>query len=369
MLCGFFASSPGFTLVAVLTLSLGIGANTAIFQLIDSIRLRTIPVKSPQELGTIRIADRHWGSGQFSSQYSQLTFAMWEQIRKRQEGFAEIAVWSDQRFNLATGGEVRKAKGIRVSGDFFHVLGVEPILGRLLGPADDQPGCGISGASISYAFWQRNFDGDPSVIGKRLALDGNSFQVIGVTPPGFNGISIGDTFDVAVPICVEPILSPRNNRLTRRHAWWLAAIGRLKPGWTMTRANAQVLAVTPAILQETIPTVYDAEATKKYLEYKLGAFSRQHRIFGVALGFRDFPVVAPGNLRTGLAHRLCQPRELDARARQCARAANHHPPCPRSLTMANGSRIALGKPVARSSRVDLRTVFGFRDKPHACGCH
>ncbi|PYU37276.1 MAG: hypothetical protein DMG53_28630, partial [Acidobacteria bacterium] len=233
----------------------------------------TIPVKNPQELGTIRIADRHWGSGQFSSQYSQLTFAMWEQIRKRQEGFAEIAVWSDQRFNLATGGEVRKAKGIHVSGDFFHVLGVEPILGRLLGPADDQPGCGISGANISYAFWQRNFVGDPSVIGKRLTLDGNSFQVIGVTPPGFNGISIGDTFDVAVPICVEPILSPRNNRLTRRHAWWLATIGRLKPGWTMTRANAQILAVTPAILQETIPTVYDAEATKKYLEYKLGAFS------------------------------------------------------------------------------------------------
>jgi len=147
----FLRLSPGFTLVAVLTLALGIGANTAIFQLIDSIRLRTIPVKNPRELGTIRIADRHWGSGQFSSQYSQLTFPMWEQIRKRQEGFAEIAVWSDQRFNLATGGEVRKAKGIRVSGDFFHVLGVEPILGRLLGPADDQLGCGISGANISYA--------------------------------------------------------------------------------------------------------------------------------------------------------------------------------------------------------------------------
>src|SRR6266478_1693270 len=269
----FLRLSPGFTFVAVLTLALGIGANTAIFQLIDSIRLRTIPVKNPQELGTIRIADRHWGSGQFSSQYSQLTFAMWEQIRKRQEGFAEIAVWSDQRFNLATGGEVRKAKGIRVSGDFFHVLGVEPILGRLLGPADDQLGCGISGANISYAFWQRNFGGDPSMIGKRLTMDGNSFQVIGVTPPAFTGISIGDTFDVAVPICVEPILSPRNNRLTRRHAWWLATIGRLKPGWTIARANAQILAVTPAILQETIPPVYDAERVKKYLEYKLGAFS------------------------------------------------------------------------------------------------
>jgi putative ABC transport system permease protein len=269
----FLRLSPGFTSVAVLTLALGIGANTAIFQLIDSIRLRTIPVKNPQELGTIRIADRHWGSGQFSSQYSQLTFAMWEQIRKRQEGFSEIGVWSDQQFNLATGGEVRKAKGIRVSGDFFHVLGVEPTLGRLLGPEDDQPGCSLSGANISYAFWQRNFAGDPSVVGKRLTLDGNSFQVIGVTPPGFNGISIGDTFDVAVPICVEPILSPRNNRLTLRHAWWLATIGRLKPGWTIARANAQMLAVTPAILEETIPPVYDAEATKKYLAYKLGAFS------------------------------------------------------------------------------------------------
>ena len=265
--------SPGFTIVAVLTLALGIGANTAIFQLIDSIRLRTIPVKNPQELGTVRIADRHWGSGQFSGQYSQLTFPMWEQIRKRQEGFSEIAVWTGQQFNLATGGEVHYTKGLRVSGDFFHVLGVEPILGRLLGPEDDQPGCGTSAANISYAFWQRNFAGDPSVIGKRLTLDGNSFQILGVTTAAFHGISIGDTFDVAVPVCVEPILSPRNNRLTVRQAWWLASIGRLKPGWTIQRANAQMNAVTPAILQETIPATYDSEATKKYLEYKLGVFS------------------------------------------------------------------------------------------------
>jgi len=265
--------SPGFTVVAVLTLALGIGANTAIFQLIDSIRLRAIPVKNPQQLGTIRIADRHWGSGQFSGQYSQLTFPMWEQIRKRQEGFSEMSVWTGQEFNLANGGEVHYAKGLRVSGEFFHVLGVQPILGRLINPEDDQSGCGTSAADISYAFWQRNYAGDPSVIGKRLTLDGNSFQILGVTPPGFIGISVGDTFDVAIPVCVEPILSPRNNRLTLRHAWWLASIGRLKPGWTVQRANAQINAVTPAILQETIPTTYDSEATKKYLEYKLGAFS------------------------------------------------------------------------------------------------
>src|SRR5258707_12109781 len=131
----FLRLSPGFTFVAVLTLACGIGANTAIFQLIDSIRLRTIPVKNPGELGAIRIADRHWGSGQFSSQYSQLTFPMWEQIRERQEGFAEIAVWSDQRFNLATGGEGRQAKSTPRAGEFFHVLVLGPILGGLPWPA------------------------------------------------------------------------------------------------------------------------------------------------------------------------------------------------------------------------------------------
>src|SRR3989475_10431955 len=195
----FLRLSPAFPITPVLPLALVIGANTPISQLIDSTRLRTIRAKTPQELGATGIGDRHWGAGQFSSRYSQLTFAMWEQIRKRQEGFTELAVWSDQRFNLATGGEVRKAKAIRVSGDFFHVLGVEPILGRLLRPGGDQPGSGISGANISYAFWQRNFAGDPSVVGKRLTLDGNSFQVIGVTPPRVNGISVGDRFDVAVP--------------------------------------------------------------------------------------------------------------------------------------------------------------------------
>ncbi len=198
---------------------------------------------------------------------------MWEQIRNRQQGFSQIAVWSAQQFNLATGGEIRYAKTLRVRGEFFQVLGVKPLLGRLLGPADDQPGCAIGGADISYAFWQRNFGGDPSIVGKRLSLDGNSFEIVGVTPPGFHGISVGDTFDVAVPVCIEPIVSPRNNRLTIRHAWWLASLGRLKPGWSIARANAQMNAVTPAILQETIPPFYDSETVKKYLEYKLGVFS------------------------------------------------------------------------------------------------
>ena len=265
--------TPGFTIVAILTLALGIGANTAIFQLIDAIRLRTIPVKDPEGLATIRIADRHWGSGQFSGQYSQLTFPMWKEILQRQEAFAEIAVWDGDEMNLSNGGEAHYAKVIHVTGDFFKVLGVQPLLGRLIGPSDDAPGCSLGGADLSYSFWQRNYGGDPSIIGKRISLDGNSFEIVGVTPPAFTGISVGEAFDVAIPVCIEPILNPRNNRLTIRHAWWLASIGRLKPGWTIERANAQIGAATPAILNATIPPVYDAEATKKYLEYKLGAFS------------------------------------------------------------------------------------------------
>src|SRR5580658_2333759 len=108
--------SPGFTIVAVLTLALGIGANTAIFQLIDSIRLRTISLKNPEGLGIVRISNFNWGSGQFSSNYSQLTFPLWQQIQKRQEGFSDLAVWSTQPFNLSMSGEAHYAKGLRVSG-------------------------------------------------------------------------------------------------------------------------------------------------------------------------------------------------------------------------------------------------------------
>jgi putative ABC transport system permease protein len=264
--------SPGFTAVAVLTLALGIGANTAIFQLIDAIRLRTIPVKDPETLAIVRIGNFQWGSGSFSSNYSQLTFPLWEQIQKHQQAFSDIAVWSSGQFNLTPSGEAHYVKNIRVSGDFFKVLGIRPMIGRLLGPEDDRPACAIGPANISYAFWQRNFAGDLEIVGKRITLDENSYEIVGVTPPSFTGLSVGDTWDVAVPVCIEPILNPRFNRIAIRRAWWLASIGRLKPGWTLQRANAQMEAVSPAMLQETIPPEYDGDGIKHYMEYKFGVF-------------------------------------------------------------------------------------------------
>lgn len=265
------AKAPGFVLVAVLTLALGIGANAAIFQLIDAVRLRTLPVSDPNTLAIVHLNRNHWGSGHFTGPYSEFTFPLWQQIRKGQEAFSSIAVWGGQSLNLATGGEVNNAKAIWISGDFFRVLGVQPFLGRLLSDADDQAGCS-GGVDISYAFWQGHYGGDASAIGQTLTLEGHPFPILGITPPSFYGVSVGDRFDIAVPVCAEPIIDGEYSSVTGprpRATWWLAMIGRLKPGWTLSRATAQLSTTMPAALNETIPPEYDADGVKHYLGYKL----------------------------------------------------------------------------------------------------
>jgi putative ABC transport system permease protein len=267
------ANSPGFAAVALLTLALGVGANAAIFQLIDAVRLRTLPVKDPQNLAIIHLKTDLWMSGNFNGAYPQFTYPLWQQVRQRQQAFSSIAVWSGDQTNLATGGEMDIAHDIWVSGDFFTVLGVQASLGRLISPSDDQTGC-MGGVDLSYAFWQRRYGGAASAIGKTLTLNGHPFPIVGVTPPGFYGVSIGDRFDLAVPVCAEPIVYGEYSRITSRDArrdWWLAMVGRLKPGWSLGRATAPLAVIARAALHETIPPQYDADHVKHYLAYKLEA--------------------------------------------------------------------------------------------------
>ena len=143
--------SPGFTAVAVLTLALGIGANTAIFQLLDAVRLRTLPVKNPEQIAKINIDHRNGASGSFTSRYADLTYAQWEQIRERQQAFSSVFSWGPNLFNISPSGEVHNVQGLWVSGEFFQTLGVEPVLGRVLTTADDGPNCASPGAVISYS--------------------------------------------------------------------------------------------------------------------------------------------------------------------------------------------------------------------------
>ncbi|HXW92689.1 MAG TPA: ABC transporter permease [Terriglobales bacterium] len=262
---------PGFTRVCVLSLALGIGANTAIFQLIDAVRMRTLPVKHPEELALIRPTNFQT-TGRKSGRYGYVTNPMWEQIRARQEGFSGVFAFGDQDFNLATGGQVRNAQGLWVSGEFFDVLGIQPVLGRVFHASEDHAGCGAPGAVISYGFWQSEFGGEASAIGKTVALEGHPFPVLGVTPASFHGADVGHSFDVAVLICSEPVIAAENSIYAWRHAWWLAVMGRLEPGWTLEKASAQLETISGGIMQETLPPVYQAEARTAYLGKKLNAF-------------------------------------------------------------------------------------------------
>src|SRR5688572_11397519 len=233
--------NPAFTAIAVLSLALGIGANTAIFQLVNAVRLRTLPVANPQDLAYIDFPPKSMRSGNFSTRSARLTYALWEQVQKQQQAFSGTFAWSATRFNLAAGGEARYAEGMYVSADFFRVLGVPPILGRTFTGDDDQPGCGSPGAVISYAFWQRELGGDPNAPARTVNLNGRVFPILGVTPAAFFGVEVGRHYDVAVPLCVDRLLSSDGTgRMESRRSWWLSAMGRLKPGWTLDRASAHM---------------------------------------------------------------------------------------------------------------------------------
>jgi hypothetical protein len=201
--------SPGFTIAAIATLALGIGANTAIFELLDAVLLQSLPVANPQELAEVRVVDMDKARGSYSSEYPAVTNPIWEKLREDHPGFSEIAAWTDTFFSRDSGGDTRFAKGLWVSGDFFRMLGVRPIQGRVFTAEDDRPGCGLPGAVISYGFWQQEYGGGPA-LGRKLMLNDKPVEVIGVTPASFFGVDVGRSFDVAVPVCSQPCLETRN---------------------------------------------------------------------------------------------------------------------------------------------------------------
>jgi putative ABC transport system permease protein len=263
--------NPAFTAVAILSLALGIGANTAIFQLINAIRLKMLPVKDPQQLVAVDFVKGSSRAGSWSSRSAIFTYSQWQEIQKLQQAYSGMFAWSATRFNLTGGGEPRFAEGLFVSGDFFHVLGTSSILGRTLTNEDDSTTCN-AGAVISYPFWQREFGGDTSVLGRKLTLNGYSVPVIGVTAPAFFGVEVGRSYDVAIPLCTDRLMAEdHKGRIASRFDWWLSIMGRLKPGWTVKRATAQLQAISPEIMRTTIPEEYKPDLAKRFFKNKLYA--------------------------------------------------------------------------------------------------
>jgi predicted permease len=259
-----FAKSPGFSSVVILTLALGIGANTAVFQLLDAVRLRSLPISAPSELAELRIAGGNHGFGVNSGPYAQFTAPMWQEVHGNHEPFSGAFAWRPTEMLVGKRSEGKRVQGLEVSGGFFNALRVSPSEGRLIEPQDEERDCQTSKVVASYPYWKSQMGGKPITPNTSLILDGKSVQVLGVTSPSFFGLIVGDRFDLAFPMCNPP--NPP------REVFAFTVMGRLKPGWTLDRASAYFGALSAGIFENTAPTGFRAEAVKTYKSFRLAAY-------------------------------------------------------------------------------------------------
>ena len=234
--------SPGFTATIALMLALGIGANAAIFGVINSLLLRPLPVADPHRLVTIS-SDAAIARGQAGVPWS---FAMWEELQPHASLFDGAFAWTPVRFDLTERGERQPVAGIFASGAYFATLGVAAVRGRTFTPADDRPGGGPDGAVavISYGLWQRRFGGADSVIGTPLVVDGATVTIVGVTAPEFLGLDVGSAFDVTLPLETEPLIRRSRSALQRSP---LLVMLRLKPGQSVEVGTATLRGLQPQL--------------------------------------------------------------------------------------------------------------------------
>ncbi len=265
--------SWGFTLTAILTLALGIGANTAIFQLLDAVRLRNLPVADPGTLAGVQIKN---GTSSFGITQEDgdnaLSYPLWQEIRLHQQVFSQAFAWGySGSATLGEGAQQHRARGLWVSGEIFQTLGVPPLRGRLFSPEDDRPGCGSPSVVISYALWQSEFGGSDNAIGRKLVVVGRTAEVIGVTPPSFFGLEVGKNFDYALPFCALTVYFSGSDVLKRRDLFWVHVAGRLKPGITVQRASSELAAMSPGVIEATLPSEYSAAALNIYRSFRMMA--------------------------------------------------------------------------------------------------
>ncbi len=250
-------ATPLVSLVAILSLALGIGANTAIFSIVDALILRTLPVQHAERLALVGEVDgrTYW------------TNPFWEALRARPTAFDGAFAAGHTRFNASERGEVDPVDGLFTSAHYFDVLGVTMAQGRGFTEEDDRRGGGPDGpvAVISNAFWQNRFGAAEGVIGQSITLSGVAFTIIGVTPSQFFGHEVGRSFDVAVPLGTEPLVRGDESTLDRRSTWWMNVFVRLQPGQTHEQATAVLRTLQPQIREETLPQDWRPEDQASYL--------------------------------------------------------------------------------------------------------
>ena len=228
--------SPGFTAVTIMTLALGIGANTGLFSLVNSVLLANLPVRNPQELVVVKYTDAR--SQQVEEDFS---YPMYQAMRDRNVVFSNILTRSGVDFNASYGGASERALGEMVSGNYFDTLGVRPFLGRLIGPEDDRIPGAHPIAVLSYGYWQRRFGSDPAIVGKSIILNEHPMRVIGVTPPAFYGTELSRNPDIRVPMMMATVFRPvPANRLQNPRHRWMTVLARRKPDVSVAQAQASL---------------------------------------------------------------------------------------------------------------------------------
>ncbi len=230
------ARSPGFTAVVILTLALGIGANTAIFSMVNAVLLKSLPVEKPEELVVLKYSDPQ--SGQLHEDFS---YPMYQAIRDKNGSFSGVLARSGVELNVGYGGESEQLYGELVSGNYFSTLGVQPWLGRLFTDDDDRVPGGHPVAVLSHGYWQRRFASDPSIVGKQIILNARPMTIIGVTPPGFYGTELARNPGVRVPMMMATVFRPvPANRLENPRHRWMTILARRGPRVSRLEAQAAV---------------------------------------------------------------------------------------------------------------------------------
>jgi predicted permease len=240
------AKSPGFVLTAALVLGLGVGANTAIFTLVNGLFLRPLPVPQADRLAWVTAITPP------SSRLMNLSYPDYLDLRDRNEVFTGLLAYDEIPVALAGGGAPERVRGAIVSGNYFSVLGVRPALGRAFGSDDDAVPGAAPVAVISHALWKKRFASDPELVGRSLLLSGHEFTILGIAPKSFTGTEAEGTVDVWVPLAMHAEVMPGSGTLfTARDAGWLRVMGRLKPGVTPAQARANLAVLAEGIRHST----------------------------------------------------------------------------------------------------------------------
>jgi predicted permease len=238
--------NPGFTATAVLSLALGIGANTAIFSLMDALMLRWLPVSDPQGLALLKMQPA--GA---KSPFESFSYPIVHALAEQREIFAGLAGFSGSALNVGSPGSVTRVPGAWVTGGYYETLGLNPVVGRLLTRDDDQPGAPLV-AVISYGYWERQFVQDPRAIGQTLRLNGVPVEIIGISPPGFVGANVGSIADITMPVAALPRVDPNAAPLLGAGNFWLRVLARPKAGVPTPEVKSRLASVWPGISERVI---------------------------------------------------------------------------------------------------------------------